>query len=165
MAKVKKEKKAFKDTGLGKILGKVSHIIPDIAGIALTAVTESPKAAIQKAVALLKGAKPSIVVDEALIDLRIREKELILELEKVELQFEQEITDRWESDNSQELKLPKLIRPVVLAYSWVVVTLILVLESCGISMASSAVIIGMSSAVNLAYFGSRGYEKIKKASK
>jgi hypothetical protein len=32
-------------------------------------------------------------------------------------------------------------------------------------MASSAVIIGMSSAVNLAYFGSRGYEKIKKASK
>lgn len=71
-----------------------------------------------------------------------------------------QITDRWKSDNEQDLKLPKLIRPMVLAYSWVVITLLLILEACNTEIVSASLIIGMITTVNVAYFGSRGYEKV-----
>ena len=95
-----------------------------------------------------------------------QEKQEAAELIQAELEFykleAENTTKRWESDNGQDLKLPRLVRPIVLLYSWVAVTLIIILEACSIVLPSSAIIIGMCGTVNVAYFGSRGYEKIVK---
>ena len=95
-----------------------------------------------------------------------QEKQEAAELIQAELEFykleAENTTNRWESDNGQDLKLPRLVRPIVLLYSWVAVTLIIILEACSIVLPSSAIIIGMCGTVNVAYFGSRGYEKIVK---
>ena len=95
-----------------------------------------------------------------------QEKQEAAELIQAELAFykleAENTTKRWESDNGQDLKLPRLVRPIVLLYSWVAVTLIIILEACSIVLPSSAIIIGMCGTVNVAYFGSRGYEKIVK---
>ena len=95
-----------------------------------------------------------------------QEKQEASKLIQAELEFykleAENTTKRWESDNGQDLRLPRLVRPIVLLYSWVAVTLIIILEACSIVLPSSAIIIGMCGTVNVAYFGSRGYEKIVK---
>lgn len=112
---------------------------------------------------VLEGIGESLMNDP---DLTVDEKAEAAELIGLELEFYKaemvEVTKRWEADNQQDLKFPKLIRPSVCAYSWVVVTLICILEACDLEIPSSSVIIGMCTAVNIAYFGSRGYEKVTK---
>jgi hypothetical protein len=43
------------------------------------------------------------------------DKELLLKQLELDAKEYEEITKRWESDNKQDLKLPKLIRPIVLS--------------------------------------------------
>ena len=112
---------------------------------------------------LIEGIGEKLMDDQELTETQKQEASEIIRQELGYLKLEQqEITKRWKSDNEQDLKFPRLIRPIVLAYSWVVITLIVVLEACNITIPSSGIIIGMCGTVNVAYFGSRGYEKITK---
>lgn len=133
----------------------------DILGNVLNGIGESTSIPILSN--LIEGIGESLMNDPDLSD---EEKQEAAELVKAELTLlkvrEQELTKRWESDNNQDLKFPKLIRPSVLAYSWVLITLIVILEACNVLIPSSSIIIGMCGTVNIAYFGSRGYEKVIK---
>ena len=92
------------------------------------------------------------------------DKAYALELIALDLQEMQEITARWESDNQQELKLPKLIRPVILAYTWIILTLLVVLDACGIKLHDNYVNMFevLALTVNGAYFSARTVEKYHK---
>ena len=72
-----------------------------------------------------------------------------------------EITKRWESDNNQDLKLPKLIRPLVLAFTWVLLTTLIVLNAFNIIIQSEYIQVFeiLALTVNGAYFGARTVEK------
>jgi|10_taG_2_1085330.scaffolds.fasta_scaffold123205_3 hypothetical protein len=143
-----KLKKWLKENGknsLGKLLDKVGEntSIPIASGI-IESIGES-------------------LMDED--DLTPEQKQELAKLINEELKIIQSnITDRWKSDNEQPLKLPKLIRPIVLAYTWVVITAIVIIESCSISIISSSLVLSMCGSVNLAYFGVRTFEKIKNKS-
>lgn len=50
-------KKPFKETGFAKFLNKIKDSGLDIADIAITAITDSPKEALGKALSLVKGTK------------------------------------------------------------------------------------------------------------
>jgi hypothetical protein len=82
----------------------------------------------------------------------------LLEIEQVE---QAEISARWKSDNQQDLKLPKLIRPVVLAYTWILLTILVVMDALGVSIDSIYITVFevLALAVNGAYFGARTIEK------
>ena len=55
-------------------------------------------------------------------ELTPEQKEELKVIIEADLNEWKEITKRWESDNNQDLKLPKLIRPLVLAFTWVLLT-------------------------------------------
>jgi hypothetical protein len=81
-----KEKKAFKDTVFGKILGKAGDIVPDVAGAVLKAtVGGNPMGAVQDVIGALTGSKDpkaKAVVSE----LQLKMSEIELEFSKVELE-------------------------------------------------------------------------------
>jgi hypothetical protein len=72
-----------------------------------------------------------------------------------------EITKRWESDNNQDLKLPKLIRPLVLAFTWILLTTLIILNAFNIIIQSEYIQVFeiLALTVNGAYFGARTVEK------
>ncbi len=114
---------------------------------------------------LIEGAGELLMKDETLTKDQKKEVAELVRLDLEELKLEQEnISSRWLSDNEQESKLPKLIRPIVLGYTWIVLTLLVVLNAFGISLES--VYISMFEAlaitVNAAYFGARTIEKYHK---
>ena len=100
----------------------------------------------------------SLQQDKDITPEQIEEFKRLAELDKIEML---ELTKRWQSDNSQDLKLPKLIRPSILAYSWILLTLLVVLDAFGIVIDSVFVktfeILALT--VNGAYFGARTIEK------
>ena len=150
----KKERKKLKDTKLFKFaidkipnaLGKGLDIFGEITG----------KAGVEKLGEWIQGQTTLSPIDEIEFnkarELDIREMEII----------ESNITSRWESDNQQDLKFPRLIRPSVIAYSWLLLTFLAIADYFKIVIDSADRIISLIELVNLAYFGSRGYEKIIK---
>jgi len=114
---------------------------------------------------LIEGAGELLMNDPELSEEQKKEVAELVRLDLEELKLEQEnVSSRWLSDNEQESKLPKLIRPIVLGYTWVVLTLLVVLNAFGISLEN--VYISMFEAlaitVNAAYFGARTIEKYHK---
>ena len=90
----------------------------------------------------------------------IKERQIIC----ISYKWEGEISARWKSDNQQDLKLPKLIRPVVLAYTWILLTILVVMYALGVSIDSIYITVFevLALAVNGAYFGARTIEKYHK---
>jgi len=90
------------------------------------------------------------------------QKEKALNLLKIDLE---ETSKRWEHDSKSDSWLPKNIRPLTLAYTMFVVSLFCVLDSLElmdvkdhwVSLFSSLLL-----TIVVAYFGSRGAEKIIK---
>jgi hypothetical protein len=114
---------------------------------------------------LIEGAGELLMKDDTLSEEQKKEVAELVRLDLEELKIEQEnISSRWLSDNDQDSKLPKLIRPIVLGYTWVVLTLLVVLNAFGITL--ETVYISMFEAlaitVNAAYFGARTIEKYHK---
>lgn len=91
------------------------------------------------------------------------DKVTALEMAKIELSFEQNITDRWKSDMDSDSVLSKNARPIVLLYSWFLLTLVIVLSffKVNIPPAYTTMVEVLCGMVNVAYFGSRGIEKIQ----
>lgn len=114
---------------------------------------------------LIEGAGELLMKDDTLSEEQKKEVAELVRLDLEELKIEQEnISSRWLSDNEQDSKLPKLIRPIVLGYTWVILTLLVVLDACGITL--DEIYISMFEAlaitVNAAYFGMRTIEKYHK---
>ena len=112
--------------------------------------------------------KADTIIDEVITS---QEEKLKLknELQKIiqeqEALIEQEVTKRWESDNSQSSWLPRNIRPLVLAWLVVSTTLLIFIDAGVINFVVDdewkSTITAILTITIGAYFGSRGLEKIK----
>lgn len=95
------------------------------------------------------------------------DKQHALELLKLDLESEKEITARWQSDMTSDSWMSKNARPMILFYSWILITILCILAFCNVLVPETYVslIEMLSVAVNLAYFGSRGVEKYQSIKK
>lgn len=144
-----KQKKKFRDRPIVKwckenapdLIGNSLELVGDITGIEV----------IEKLGEKISGSEK----------LTPEQKAEAAEIVKMELEFEKEITARWTADMNSDSWLSKSVRPIVLLYSWVLVTLITVLAACGIDLPGHMVslIEYLVVSYNLAYVGSRGIEK------
>lgn len=102
--------------------------------------------------------------------LSAEDKELLkmqLELERVEME---EVTKRWESDAKSESWLPRNVRPIMLIYLAIVVTVLAILDSSEtnafqVNDKFVELFGDLLSIAFVAYFGSRGVEKLRKITK
>lgn len=139
-------KKKFKDTKIGKflkekapdILDKVADILPDkgVIGIVKNIIDKDDK------------------MSEA-------DKQEAMELIKMEFEQEKEVTSRWHADMTSDSWLSKNSRPIVLLYSWLLFTLMIVLSFFGVIVPNGYTSLAevLFTGVNVAYFGGRVIEK------
>ena len=94
-------------------------------------------------------------------ELTPEQKEELKAIIEADLKELEQLTARWESDNNQDLKLPKLIRPIILAFTWVLLTTLIVLDAFDIIIQSEYIQVFeiLALTVNGAYFGARTVEK------
>ena len=138
-----KNKKKFFETKVGKFLKKVA---PNLLGVIGNVI---PNAGI------LDTAKELIQKDSTISK---EDKDIALELLKIDVIEIEEITKRWESDNLSDSWLSKNVRPLTLVFFSFAYVIGWFLEYELDSLTSLLyLIIG-------AYFGSRGFEKIKSMS-
>ena len=133
-------KKKFSETKVGKFLMKVApHIFNVTSAI-------NPTSSVLK---LLKGL---ISNDEVITP---KDKETALELLKMDIIESQEITKRWDSDMKSDSWLSKNVRPLTLVFFSISYIVGWFLEYPLDS------ITGLLSLIVAAYFGSRGFEKLR----
>tara|TARA_R100001079_G_scaffold109588_1_gene82780 strand:+ start:1281 stop:1748 length:468 start_codon:yes stop_codon:yes gene_type:complete len=145
----RKKRKKFKDTKVGaflknkapKILDTIGDILPD-----------------QGAFGVVKNL---ISKDEALT---LEDKEMALKLLDLDMQEMQNISDRWKYDMQSDSWLSKNTRPLALIYLTVCMTLFIVFDSIQLIFDIKAAWIDLLQTllvtVYVAYFGSRGAEKV-----
>jgi hypothetical protein len=97
--------------------------------------------------------------------LKLALKNFQLDLERIAVEREKEITKRWQSDN--EHLITRLIRP--LSYAWVIFVFTISMIGDGnwgftVNSDYLPIIEALLTTMTLAYFGSRGLEKITKIS-
>jgi len=151
----------FKDkngkTRIGTFLGKLKDVAPDVLDLAGN----------------LTGIKQLNVLADAIgktDSMSVEDKEMALELLKMDLSEMQEITKRWQSDMTSDSWLSKNVRPMSLIFLTFIITLLMFSDSIEawafdvkpdyIDLMKALLI-----TVYFAYFGSRGYEKAKKINK
>lgn len=85
------------------------------------------------------------------------DKRHALELIQLDLQEMQEISNRWRFDMESGVLLSKIARPVVLWYTWILLTLLIVLRACGVMLEESYLNLfeALAISVNVAYFGGK----------
>jgi len=145
----KKERKKFKDTKVGvflkekapKILNGIGEILPDngVYGI----------------------VKNLITTDN---EMTSADKETAMKLLEIDLVEMQSISDRWQYDMKSDSWLSKNTRPLTLIYLTVCMTLYIILDSLQMAFDMKEVWIELLQTllvtVYVAYFGSRGAEKV-----
>ena len=103
-----------------------------------------------------------VTTDEEKKSLKVRLKQLILDAES---SAQEQITRRWESDNKAGW-LPANIRPLTLAFLIISTVLLVFIDSGTINFNVEERWVSLLEITLLttvgAYFGSRGFEKIKK---
>lgn len=101
-----KEKKAFKDTVFGKILGKAGTVIPDVISIGTKAIMGNPMGAVQDLVgALKKDGSPQ--AKAILSELDVKMAEIELEFSKVELEETKAYLGDVQNARQREIELAK----------------------------------------------------------
>lgn len=147
----KKVKKKFNETGLGKFLKGAGSTITDVIGGAL------PDKGV---LGLVKGL---IHKDD---NLTPEDKEIALRMLEMDLSEMQEVTKRWSADMTSDSWLSKNVRPLVLIFLTVAMSVFIIIDSSSdgfdvkedwISLLSSLLLL-----VYGAYFGGRSLEKIQK---
>jgi len=149
MAKEKKDKKKFKDTKVGvflkekapKILNGIGEILPDsgVYGVVKNLITTDNK-------------------------MTPADKETAMKLLEMDLAEMQSISDRWQYDMKSDSWLSKNTRPLALIYLTVCMTMYIILDSLQMAFDMKEVWIELLQTllvtVYVAYFGSRGAEKV-----
>jgi hypothetical protein len=149
-----KYKDEHKKTRVGSFLSKLKDVAPDILDLAgnITGIGQLNK------LADAIGKSDSITTQD---------KEMALEMLKMDLSEMQEITKRWESDMVSDSWLSKNVRPLSLMFLTFIITLLMFTDSIeGWNFDVKADYIDLMKAllitVYFAYFGSRGAEKYNK---
>jgi len=90
-----------------------------------------------------------------------------LESENNYLKHEAEITKRWQSDN--ESIITRLVRPSIVIWSYALLTVVILMDgnvgSFYVKEAYIPILETIVTTVTIAYFGSRGFEKISRKMK
>ena len=144
-----KMKKKFKDTKLGKFLIGEKGVFKTLAN------TMPDKG-------LLGVLKNLITQDKQLTP---QDKETALKLLEMDLAEMQEVTERWKSDMGSDSWLSKNTRPLVLIYLTFATTVFIIIDSATnwvINFSWIELLKTLLVTVYVAYFGSRGIEKVKK---
>ena len=139
-----KPKKKFSETRVGKFLMNVAPHIFDVTSSII------PDAGI------LKMIKELIFTDKVI---KPKDKEEALKLLEVDLIEMQEVSKRWNSDMKSDSWLSKNVRPMTLVFFSISYVIGWFLEYPLES------ITGLLSLIVAAYFGSRGFEKLKSIGK
>lgn len=148
-----KPKKKFKETKVGiflkekapKILDTVGEFLPDSGGL---------------------GIVKNIISSDTSIE--PRDKEMALRLLDQEIAEMNNISNRWQSDMTSDSWLSKNTRPLTLIYLTLAMTIFIVLDSTVILEINNgwvSLLEALLITVYVAYFGSRGAEKIQKIRK
>lgn len=159
----RKQKKKFKETGFGKFIKKFGNVIPDVIGVGAKVLTGDIAGALEDVKQALKG-NDSPEAKEAFMELERMRHEFELEFAKIEIAEQVEVTKRWESDNLQELKFPKLIRPYSVAFSMLLIGFIVIAGIYDREMPTGyiAIVFPMLTSIVAAYFGLRQWGKNKR---
>ena len=153
MEKNKKNKKKFNETKVGiflkekapKILDQVGEFLPDQGGL---------------------GIVKNLITSDSSI--QPKDKEMALKLLDQDIAEMNNISSRWASDMVSDSWLSKNTRPLTLIYLTLAMTIFIVLDSTVILDINSgwvSLLEALLITVYVAYFGSRGYEKIQKIRK
>lgn len=153
MEKKKKQKKKFNETKVGiflkekapSIIDKLGDFLPDQGGL---------------------GIVKNIITSDSSIE--PRDKEMALNLLEQDIAEMNNISSRWKSDMSSDSWLSKNTRPLTLIYLTLSMTILMVLDSTVILDINSgwvSLLEALLITVYVAYFGSRGAEKITKIRK
>jgi len=154
MEKMKqKNKKKFKETKVGiflknkapKIIETVGEFLPDSGGL---------------------GIVKNIISSDNTI--KPEDKEMALKLLEQDISEMDNISNRWSSDMTSDSWLSKNTRPLTLIYLTLSMTIFIILDSTVLLEINSgwvSLLEALLITVYVAYFGSRGYEKITKIRK
>lgn len=140
---MKKEKKKFKDTAVGKFLKDKAPKILDV---------------VDDFIPPLKVVTELIKKDDKLSE---KDKEIAIQMAEYELKENEQITDRWHSDVNSDSWLSKNVRPLVMLYLLLVMTVVIVLSFWKIEIPDNylALLEYTMLTVFAAYFGGRTIEK------
>jgi hypothetical protein len=149
----KKKKKKFKETKVGiflkekapTILNTVGEFLPDQGGI---------------------GIVKNLISGDSTIN--AKDKETALKLLDQDIAEMNNISDRWNSDMKSDSWLSKNTRPMTLIYLTLAMTIFIVLDSSVLLEINDgwvSLLEALLITVYVAYFGSRGAEKITKIKK
>lgn len=146
-------KKKFKDTKVGKFLNKVGSTLGDGLGDVLP----------DKG---FLGILRNLITADDTLPPQDKETALkLLEMDEMELL---EVSKRWSSDMASDSWLSKNTRPLTLMYLTFVTSVLVVLDSTNspfkVGTEWIELIKTLLVTVYVAYFGSRGYEKVRKIS-
>lgn len=153
-----KEKKKFAETRVGKFLKeKAPNLFGDLLG---TAGEISGVSALKKIGDKIKGTT----------ELTAEQKELALKELDLDMIEMQEITKRWQADAQSDSWLSRNVRPFVLIWAMLFVSIMTFVDSidkAGFSVEDAWITLWSTLLVTMivAYFGSRGYEKAQKIKK
>lgn len=147
-------KKKFKDTKVGKFLNKVGSTLGDGLGDVLP----------DKG---FLGVLRNLITADDTLPLQDKETALkLLEMDEMELL---EVSKRWSSDMTSDSWLSKNTRPLTLMYLTFITSVLVVLDSVNspfkVGTEWIELIKTLLVTVYVAYFGSRGYEKVRKISR
>lgn len=148
-----KEKKKFKDTKVGaflkhkapEILNGIGSVLPGQGGFGLV--------------------KNLITSDD---DIEPKDKEMALKLLEQDIADMNNVSTRWKSDMTSDSWLSKNTRPMVLIFLTLAMTIFIILDSTillEIKESWVSLLEALLITVYIAYFGSRGAEKITKIKK
>jgi hypothetical protein len=150
---MEKEKKKFKETKVGaflidkapKLVSKLGEFLPDQGGL---------------------GVVKNIITSDRTI--KAEDKETALKLLDQDIAEMNNISERWASDMTSDSWLSKNTRPTTLIYLTLAMTIFIVLDSTvllEIKTGWVSLLEALLLTVYVAYFGSRGAEKITKIRK
>ena len=148
-----KDKKKFKETKVGafltekapKLVSKLGEFLPDEGGL---------------------GIVKNIITNDKTI--KAADKEMALKLLDQDIAEMNNISERWASDMKSDSWLSKNTRPMTLIYLTLAMTIFIVLDSTvllEIKTGWVSLLEALLITVYVAYFGSRGAEKITKIKK
>lgn len=159
------DKKPFNETKLGKFLEKAKNVAPDVLNVAGKVAVGNIGGAIKEVGdALKKKAETDVEASYLLQEFEKFKLEYEKELYKIQ---EENVTKRWEADSKQELKLPKLIRPLVLAVLVGLFCLTIVLSYFSVIIPNDylSLLEVILLTVISAYFGARSIDKYTQTKK
>ena len=106
-----KEKKAFKDTLFGKIVGKAGSIIPDVLGVGMKVMKGDIAGAFDDVIGHLKNDKDpknKALVNELVTELTNRRDEIFNELKRIELEETQAYLGDVQNARGREIEYVKM---------------------------------------------------------